>query len=108
MITSHLCLLGHRDLLCQDGIHLESIRIYVWLVCMISKTVCLVIMSNITRAGFDFLVTPHRYHVRFSLNSTNNLNYKETSSEFISGERKQNKKIRIYVSRHSTVGYTDD
>jgi hypothetical protein len=28
-------------------------------------------------------------HAKFSLNSANNLNYKETSPEFIAGERKK-------------------
>jgi hypothetical protein len=31
----------------------------------------------------------NRYHVKFSLISTNNLNYKETSPELIAGERKK-------------------
>jgi hypothetical protein len=32
----------------------------------------------------------NRYHVKFSLNSTNNLNYKETSPEFIAVEKLKN------------------
>jgi hypothetical protein len=34
----------------------------------------------------------NRLYVKFKLNSTNNLNYKETSPEFIAGERKKKKK----------------
>jgi hypothetical protein len=38
-------------------------------------------------------------HAQFSLNSTNNLNYKGTSSEFIAGERNNNKKSRSMLNR---------
>jgi hypothetical protein len=31
----------------------------VWWVSMVSKIVCLVIVSDRTRAGFDFSATPH-------------------------------------------------
>jgi hypothetical protein len=42
-------------------------------------------------------------HAKLSLNSTNNLNYKETSPEFRAGQRKKKnkkkiKKIIIYVN----------
>jgi hypothetical protein len=35
-------------------------------------------------------------HAKFSLNSTNNLNYNETSPEFIDGERKKKKKRKFW------------
>jgi hypothetical protein len=37
----------------------------------------------------------NRYHKKFSLNSTNNLKFKETSPEFITGEPKKKPSINI-------------
>jgi hypothetical protein len=40
------------------------------------------------------------YHVKFSLNSRNNFNYRETSPDVIAGERK--KKIKIKYNKIKT------
>jgi hypothetical protein len=39
----------------------------------------------------------NRCHAKFSLNSINNLNYKETSPEFIAGKLKKEKKKKIIL-----------
>jgi hypothetical protein len=41
----------------------------------------------------------YRYHVKFSSNSTNNFNYKETSPELIAGEQKTKTKITTEPTR---------
>jgi hypothetical protein len=38
----------------------------------------------------------NKYHVKFSLNSTNKLNYKDTSEEFIAGESTPKKKKKEF------------
>jgi hypothetical protein len=51
----------------QTELTSDDISQYVWRFSMISKIMCLVIVSNRTRAGFDFPAAPHGNNSSFNL-----------------------------------------
>jgi hypothetical protein len=46
----------------------------------------------------------NKYHVKFSLNLTNNFKYKETSPEFTTGEHQKKKKRRYQLLTQNIIG----